>query len=144
MFDKKHDKEIKKIDKAMEKIDAEINKDAYEIGRLFYEANKENDNVDSIYQKWMDSIKQLEADKKELYKEKLKLQGLKQCGNCNSIIAYDSIFCNNCGQKQETETALEDIQICPFCGTKNNKNVNFCVGCVKQLNEREEESENGM
>lgn len=31
----------------MEKIDAEINKNTYEIGRLFYEANKENDNVDA-------------------------------------------------------------------------------------------------
>lgn len=139
MFDRnKSEKEIKKIDKAMEQLDIRIREDAYEIGQLFYDTNKDNEDTDSIYQKWMDSIRQLEAEKKELYKEKLKLQGLMQCEHCNSIITYGSVFCNNCGQKQEAGIALEDKKICPFCGMKNEKDADFCVSCGKRMNESKE------
>ena len=107
MFDKS-EKQIKKIDKSLEQIELQIHENLLEIGRLFYETNKENDGYDSIYQKGMDTIHQLEAEKKKLYDERLKLQGLMQCGHCGSIIPYGSTFCSNCGQKQEDETRMDE------------------------------------
>lgn len=100
MFDK-NEKQIKKIDKSLEQIEAQIHENIFEIGRLFYETNKENIEYDSVYQKGMNALRQLESDKKKLYSERLKLQGLMQCEQCDSIIPYGSTFCNNCGQKQE-------------------------------------------
>lgn len=107
MFDKS-EKQIKKIDKSLGQIEAQIHENILEIGRLFYETNKENDGYDSIYQNGMDALRQLESDKKQLYGERLKLQGLMQCEHCGTIIPYGSTFCNNCGQKQENETQPDE------------------------------------
>lgn len=103
MFDK-NEKQIKKIDKSLEQIESQIHENILEIGQLFYETNKEKGGYDSIYQKGMDAIRQLEADRIKLYGERLKLQGLMQCEQCGSIIPYGSAFCNSCGQKQENGT----------------------------------------
>lgn len=132
MFDKNKN-EMKKIDKNIEKIEAVIHENIYEIGRLFYDTNNGKTDEDSTYKKWMDTVGQLEAQKKELYKEKLKLQGLMQCDYCNSIITYGSTFCNHCGQKLETDMTLEKKKICPFCGTQIEENMKFCVVCGKQV-----------
>ncbi len=107
MFDKS-EKQIKKIDKSLEQIEAQIHENILEMGRLFYETNKENVEYDSIYQKGMNALRQLESDKKKLYSERLKLQGLMQCEQCGSIIPYGSTFCNNCGQKQENGTQQDE------------------------------------
>lgn len=117
MFDKNKN-EIKKVDKNIEKIEAMIHENFYEIGRLFYETNYGKAEEDSAYKKWMDAAGQLEAQKKELDKEKLKLQGLMKCDYCNSIINYGSVFCNRCGQKLDTDADLEKKKICLFCGAQ--------------------------
>ena len=55
-----------------------------------------------------------------------------RCSKCGSEVT-GSDFCFNCGEKVEkTET---DSGICPKCGTQNNKNTNFCVGCGYRLND---------
>lgn len=107
MFDKSEN-HIKKIDKSLEQIETQIHENIFEIGRLFYETNKENDGYDSIYQKGMDAIRQLETDQKRMYGERLKLQGLMQCEYCDSIIPYGSTFCNNCGQKQGNGIQMDE------------------------------------
>jgi len=100
--------EIKKIDKNIGKIDVSIRDNIYEMGRLFYDENKGKSFEDSPYEKWMTAIGELEAEKQGLYREKLKLQGLMQCENCNSIISYGSTFCNHCGSKLEMNTVVEE------------------------------------
>ena len=131
MFDKTKN-EMKKIDIGMDQVENMIRNNIYEIGRLFYDTNKDDD-VDAGYKKLMDDIRQLEAEKKGLQKEKLKLQGLMQCEYCNSIIAYGSTFCNYCGQKMEIDTNLEKKKLCPFCGTLLNEEAVFCLSCGKQI-----------
>lgn len=107
MLDKSKN-EIRKIDKNIDKTDAAIRENIYEIGRLFYDENKDKSVEGSPYEKWMTAIRELEAEKKGLYREKLKLQGLMQCENCNSIIVYGSTFCNHCGSKLEVSTVVEE------------------------------------
>ena len=136
MFDKS-EREMKKIDKSIERLETLIRENACEIGYLFYNANKEKEDLDNTYQKWMDAIRQLEAEKKELYREKLKLQGLMQCEYCNGIISYGSTFCNHCGQRLGTDDSPAR-KICQFCGVSNEANADFCVGCGKRIDERKE------
>ncbi len=107
MLDKSKN-EIKKIDKNIGKIDVAIRDNIYEMGRLFYDENKGKSVEESPYEKWMTAIGELETEKQGLYREKLKLQGLMQCENCNSIISYGSTFCNHCGSKLEMNTVVEE------------------------------------
>lgn len=139
MFDK-NEREMKKIDKSMERLEASIHENACEIGHLFYNANKEKEDLDGIYRERMDVIRRLEEEKKELFREKLKLQGLMQCEYCNGIISYGSTFCNHCGQKLGTDDTSSDKKICQFCGVSNEEDADFCVGCGKRINERNGEA----
>jgi hypothetical protein len=53
-----------------------------------------------------------------------------KCNNCGAEVV-GSDFCFNCGEKVEKFDGSSDI--CPKCGTKNNKNTNFCVECGHKL-----------
>lgn len=53
-----------------------------------------------------------------------------KCSNCGAEVV-GSDFCFNCGEKVEKFEKSSDI--CPKCGTKNNKNTNFCVECGHKL-----------
>ena len=53
-----------------------------------------------------------------------------KCSNCGAEVV-GSDFCFNCGEKVEKYEASSDV--CPKCGTKNNRNTNFCVECGHKL-----------
>ena len=53
-----------------------------------------------------------------------------KCSNCGAEVE-GSDFCFSCGEK--VEKLQKDSDICPKCGTKNNKNTNFCVECGHKL-----------
>lgn len=53
-----------------------------------------------------------------------------KCSNCGAEVV-GSDFCFNCGEKVEKFDGTSDV--CPKCGTKNNKSTNFCVGCGYKL-----------
>lgn len=53
-----------------------------------------------------------------------------KCNNCGAEVE-GSDFCFNCGEKVEKYS--KDSDVCPKCGTKNNKNTNFCVECGHKL-----------
>ena len=53
-----------------------------------------------------------------------------KCSNCGAEVV-GSDFCFNCGEKVEKFDGISDV--CPKCGTKNNKNTNFCVECGYKL-----------
>lgn len=53
-----------------------------------------------------------------------------KCQKCGAEVV-GSDFCFNCGEKVEKLDTSSDV--CPKCGTKNNKNTNFCVECGHKL-----------
>ena len=53
-----------------------------------------------------------------------------KCGNCGAEVS-SSDFCFNCGEKVINSEINSDI--CPICGTKNDKNTTFCRECGNKL-----------
>lgn len=55
-----------------------------------------------------------------------------KCNNCGAEVV-NSDFCFNCGEKVINSDTVSDI--CPKCGTKNNKHTTFCKECGNRLND---------
>ena len=53
-----------------------------------------------------------------------------KCQNCGTDVV-GSDFCFNCGDKLEKFESSSDV--CPKCGTKNDKNTTFCRECGYKL-----------
>ena len=53
-----------------------------------------------------------------------------KCQNCGAEVV-GSDFCFNCGEKVEKFEGTSDV--CPKCGTKNDKNTTFCRECGHKL-----------
>lgn len=53
-----------------------------------------------------------------------------KCQNCGAEVV-GSDFCFNCGEKVEKFEGSSDV--CPKCGTKNDKNTTFCRECGHKL-----------
>lgn len=51
------------------------------------------------------------------------------CQNCGAEVGSD--FCFNCGEKVEKFEGTSDV--CPKCGTTNDKNTTFCLECGYKL-----------
>ena len=53
-----------------------------------------------------------------------------KCSNCGAEVT-GSAFCFNCGEKIVNSETNDDV--CPVCGTKNDKNTTFCRECGNKL-----------
>ena len=91
--------EVKSIDLSLKQAEDMKSDMICQLGELFYEANKDNENIDEIYKEKVDTIKKLEYNCKVWNNRKLKTQGLRMCENCGNTLPYDSSFCNKCGYK---------------------------------------------
>ena len=59
------------------------------------------------------------------------------CENCGAQISDDSIFCPECGARQDTATSLDQAKIpCPFCGRMLEPDSVYCEYCGKSLTGR--------
>ena len=56
------------------------------------------------------------------------------CENCGAQISDDSLFCPECGARQDTVTSLNQAKIrCPFCGKMVEPDSGYCEYCGKSL-----------
>ena len=60
-----------------------------------------------------------------------------KCLFCGKEIADNSVFCTNCGKKQEKqkEEKKEVPMFCTKCGTKLKEGALFCTGCGTSVTE---------
>ena len=77
-----------------------------------------------------------------LNKRKLAVQGLKRCEKCGNVLAIDSAFCNQCGEKLEPiePEVLTDAPLCPNCKNPVEPGVLFCTKCGTKLENTVEEA----
>lgn len=55
-----------------------------------------------------------------------------RCIQCNAEIEEDSLFCSECGARQEVEKEEQNVvsySFCPNCGTRIEEGELFCSGC---------------
>lgn len=91
--------EIKSIENSLKQVEERKKNMIYQLGEMYYEGNKDNDNIDETYKSKVDVINKLEYNRKVWNNRKLKTQGLRTCEGCGNVLPYESFFCNRCGLK---------------------------------------------
>ena len=135
--------EIAKLDEKIDEQIAEIEQSFMEIGKIYYEEykNPEHDKLIPI----CSVIDEAQKTIKICEKQQMLLQGFKQCPKCKAQLSLDSVFCNKCGEKVDSEDGVSDEDMenfaaenlkpikCPDCGTENTGDTIFCINCGAKL-----------
>ncbi len=122
----KKSSDIVKLDEKIIQEKAEIKENFTEIGKLYYELYK-NDS----HEKLVPLCNVVDESYRIIglcEKQVLLLQGVQLCQNCKAHISLDSLFCNKCGAKVESEETLNDN------AKSNNSNVKTSDKEVKKVN----------
>lgn len=103
--------ELRVMDDQIRRVEEDKRKITYQLGEAFYQANKDNDEVEEAYREQVDTINKLEYNRMIWLNRKLKLQGMRSCENCGNTLPFESLFCNKCGVK--LEAVAEELVIIP-------------------------------
>ncbi len=105
--------------KKIENTESKIQEQFKQLGTLVYKNYKESLVGHDDYDALIATIDNSYLEKKAFYDEWLKLQGLRECAYCKTKIAYESNFCNICGEKiskdapsakeEEEEISVEEV-----------------------------------
>ena len=126
------------MDRVMENIaqvESELQQKIFQLGQMYYEDNKNNNDIEEKYFAQVDLINKLSMNRKRFYQNKLRLEGQMMCEKCGSVIPYGSIFCNVCGEKvdekqeDETSTINSNELKCKKCGAILDADSIFCASC---------------
>ena len=130
------------MDRVMENIaqvESELQQKIFQLGQIYYEDNKNNNDMEEKYFAQVDLINKLSMNRKSFYQNKLRLEGQMMCENCGSVIPYGSMFCNVCGgkvdEKQENATAMATSNElkCKKCGAVLDDDSVFCASCGSKV-----------
>lgn len=125
-----------------------INDATFELGKAYFEANK--DNTASEFATKIDVIKNKTKEEYIWHQYRLSLDGKRLCESCDSIITFDSAFCNRCGaavtlidfseilgttmeKKNQSEIGSEQLTCCQKCGKKLVEGAMFCETCGTKI-----------
>jgi RNA polymerase subunit RPABC4/transcription elongation factor Spt4 len=116
------------------------------MGRTVYDVYSKGEDVGKAFNKECKTVDKMNAEIEEMNKIILANKKLRKCENCLQIIAIESVYCDNCGEKQKTlklkkaepkeevkkEVAVE--RVCPTCGFVCDENAKFCPKCGYKFN----------
>ncbi len=93
--------ELTKLNMTIGNEEDKIKRLLFEIGSELYRGYTSGKNLEEVYDKQCEEVKQLEENIRLLRERVLELKGSKTCTACKSIVALDVNYCPHCGQKLE-------------------------------------------
>lgn len=104
------------------------------IGKNYYE---KAEGAEAAIAEAAAKLDELNAQIKKTEKDILRLQGVRLCPKCESIVEDGAVFCGECGARLEEVKAAQEGEVCPRCGASNEKGKKFCVICGEKLDGQE-------
>ncbi|MEG1705591.1 MAG: zinc ribbon domain-containing protein [Clostridia bacterium] len=112
------------------------------MGKTVYDMYKSGEDVGKVFTKECKNIDKSYNEIEDMNKKVLYNKNLRKCSNCFEIIDLDSVYCENCGEKQKSFKIKEDKKeekvdgkeekverVCPTCGYISEQNAKFCLKC---------------
>ena len=127
------------------RADYDIERSCLMLGQMIYKMAVDEGGNDSAvgrlknesreFYEMVERITQLKANRDSFYANFLQLQGLMECKNCHSQIAFGSVFCSNCGcRPDEVNNEYQSmIVVCKNCGERLTKDNRFCTRCGEKI-----------
>lgn len=115
-----------------------------EIGKAVYDQYKAGEDVGKDFTKLAKKIDKYNEEIKDMKTKILYNKSLRECASCGEVIALNSKFCTNCGEKQKAVkikeekkvTKKEEVEVekvCPECGEVCATTAKFCSKCGHQF-----------
>lgn len=126
--------------------EANIEQSYIAMGRTVYEVYSKGEDVGKAFTKECKIIDKENAEIEEMNKVILYNKKLRKCQNCLEVIGIDSVYCENCGEKQKPvkikkpevkeEVKKEALveRVCPTCGCICDEHAKFCPKCGYKFN----------
>ena len=133
-----------KLKLAISDKETDIEKIYQEIGKTVYDQYKDGEDVGKVFTKECKKIDKWKREIEEMNTRILYNKGLRVCATCGEIVPVESVFCQNCGEKQKPVKLKETIKegdkkeenkegkedkVCPVCGQICEGKARFCAKC---------------
>lgn len=133
-----------KLKIAISDKEADIDEVYEEMGKAVYDLYKGGEDVGKEFTKLSKKIDKLNDEIKDMNTKILYNKSLRTCATCGEVIALNSKFCTNCGEKQKAVkikeekkvTKKEEVEVekvCPECGEVCATAAKFCSKCGHQF-----------
>lgn len=134
--------EVVACDKELAELEQRRRELYLKIGKRYVEEVSVEKAEGTPYEEDITGLDKITARTELLNKRKLAVQGLKRCEKCGNVLAIDSAFCNQCGEKLEpiAPEVLTDAPLCPNCKNPVEPGVLFCTKCGTKLENTVEEA----
>ncbi len=133
---KKVPAELQRAMNALNQVEEELRQQIFRLGQICYGQMKDSDSVPEPYVEAVGMMRQLEAKRKDAFKNKLRLEGKVMCENCGAELPVGSVFCSLCGKRLEEQAQPAPAaprNVCPNCGQAVSGDSKFCVNCGQKL-----------
>jgi len=135
-----------KVRIAISDKEANIEQTYVSMGRTVYDVYSKGEDVGKAFSKECKSVDKINAEIDEMNKIILYNKKIRKCENCSELIGLESVYCENCGEKQKTiklkkVEEKEEVKkvpaverVCPTCGYVCDENAKFCPKCGYKFN----------
>ena len=135
-----------KVRIAISDKEANIDQSYASMGRTVYDVYSKGEDVGKAFNKECKIVDKMYAEIEDMNKIVLYNKKLRKCDNCSEIIGIESVYCENCGQKQklirlkkveekeEVKKEAEVERVCPTCGCICDEGAKFCPKCGYKFN----------
>ena len=130
-----------KVRIAISDKEANIEQAYISMGKTVYDVYSKGEDVGKAFNKECKNVDKMYTEIEDMNKIVLYNKKLRKCDNCLEVIGIESIYCENCGEKQkpikfkkveEKEEVKKEVaieRVCPTCGCICDESAKFCLKC---------------
>lgn len=122
--------EEQRLEQQMTDVDRRMDACCLAMGKAYLDLHRED--YEPAFASWMQSIRNLEEEKKAYKQKWMDLKGIVICRYCGAESPKEARYCGNCGQRlsaSQPQEVPKGFKQCAHCGQIQDEKIRFCMNC---------------